>query len=232
MDEQKDPYYLTGKNRVMSKDYQGATEAFEKALEANPRSAAAHFELGVLYEKNSTNSARAIYHFEEYLRLRPNTDLADPVKQQILACKQELARTVSLGPVTQAVQRDLDRFMRENVSLRSQVEDLQSQLAKRPILPPPATPLPPTNVLPSSPGPAVTPLPARPTVTEARTGTTASPNITPAASAAKTHTVKSGETPASIARSYGISLNALLAANPTVNPRRMQVGQTLNIPSR
>ena len=47
----------------------------------------------------------------------------------------------------------------------------------------------------------------------------------------RTHTVVAGETAVRIARHYGISLDALLAANPGLEPRRMRVGQILNIPS-
>jgi len=47
----------------------------------------------------------------------------------------------------------------------------------------------------------------------------------------RTHTVAAGETAVRIARRYGVSLDALLAANPGLEPRRMRVGQVLNIPS-
>ncbi|MBI3191727.1 MAG: hypothetical protein HYZ36_03600, partial [Pedosphaera parvula] len=57
LDEQKDPYFLKGKNRANSMDYQGAIEAFEKALEANPRSASAHKELGMLYYERAKDYA-------------------------------------------------------------------------------------------------------------------------------------------------------------------------------
>jgi LysM repeat protein len=43
--------------------------------------------------------------------------------------------------------------------------------------------------------------------------------------------VQSGETPSSIARKYGIKLETLMAANPGLNPTRLRIGQTLNIPS-
>lgn len=47
-----------------------------------------------------------------------------------------------------------------------------------------------------------------------------------------THTVKSGETLAKIARTNGISLEQLLEANPRfrANPNRIRVGDVLNIP--
>src|SRR5436309_9026453 len=100
MDEQKEPHFLAGKNRVNTMDYNGAIDSFEKALEVNPRSASAHFEVGLLYEKDKQDYAAAIYHFNHFLELRPASDYADVVKQRILACKQELARAVSIGPVT------------------------------------------------------------------------------------------------------------------------------------
>ena len=62
-DEQKDPFYLTGKTRVNDRDYRGAIESFEKALENNPRNAAAHFELGLLYEQQENDCAAALYHY-------------------------------------------------------------------------------------------------------------------------------------------------------------------------
>jgi LysM repeat protein len=43
--------------------------------------------------------------------------------------------------------------------------------------------------------------------------------------------VKTGETPSLIARKYGVKLEALMAANPNLDPHRLRVGQTLKIPS-
>ena len=40
-------------------DYKGAIESFSKALEVNPRSAKAHFELGWLYEEKDPDPAAA-----------------------------------------------------------------------------------------------------------------------------------------------------------------------------
>ena len=50
-DEEKEPHYLAGKNHVNAMDYKGAIESFEKALEVNPQSGLAHFELGWLYDQ-------------------------------------------------------------------------------------------------------------------------------------------------------------------------------------
>ncbi|MEN9219935.1 MAG: LysM peptidoglycan-binding domain-containing protein [Thermostichales cyanobacterium GMQP_bins_62] len=46
----------------------------------------------------------------------------------------------------------------------------------------------------------------------------------------RTHTVAAGETFAIVASRYGIGVDQLQQANPGVNPRRLQIGQTLQLP--
>jgi putative chitinase len=50
------------------------------------------------------------------------------------------------------------------------------------------------------------------------------------APAARTHRVRAGESLASIARRYGITIEALAQANGLSNPNRVRVGQVLVIP--
>src|SRR5947208_3003657 len=103
-DEEKDPHFLSGKSRLSSMDYDGAIAAFENALISNPKSASAHFELALLYEEKKTDYAAAIYHFERHLELRPESNMAETVKQHVLACKLELAKTVPFALVNRQVQ--------------------------------------------------------------------------------------------------------------------------------
>src|SRR5689334_6685174 len=72
LDEQKEPHFLSGKNRVNGMDYPGAIESFEKALEVNPHSASAHFELAWLCEDKVGDPAAAIYHYERFLKYTPS----------------------------------------------------------------------------------------------------------------------------------------------------------------
>jgi LysM repeat protein len=44
------------------------------------------------------------------------------------------------------------------------------------------------------------------------------------------YTIKAGDTFYNIARTFGISLDALLAANPGVNPNRLYIGQVICVP--
>jgi hypothetical protein len=243
LNEEKDPHFLTGKSRISSLDYDGAILAFEKALESNPRSAAAHLELGLLYEEKKKRYATAIYHFEKHLDLRPSSNYAEMVNQHIINCKLELARTVSFALVSHQVQDELRRLNSTNALLREQILQHKSELAHQ------ATVF--SNRLaaammaavqsqrqshealhPISQSPQqVQPPPRR--VVEApppRRVVEATPRVTLAP--ARYHSIRPGDTMASIARTNGIRLDDLMAANPGVDPRKLKQGQLIRLPER
>lgn len=217
VDEQKDAHFLNGRNRSENHDYKGAIEEYEKALEANPRSASAHFELGFLNETEMKDYAAAIYHYEQHLRLRPASDYAERAKGRIRSCKMDLVKNEILAPVNQGMQRDLERLGAENLLLKRQLEALQLQLAARPNIA--SNPLP--NPVPPEPGPTL-----RTRFTNSEPRTFPVPQTRP-----RVHIVKAGETITSIAARYNVKLTTFMAANPKADPRRLKVGQSLNIPN-
>ena len=238
LDEQREPHFLTGKSRVNGMDYEGAVEAFEKALEVNPRSASAHFELGLLCENNQQDFAAAIYHFDRFLKLRPDSEYAEIVKQRVIACKQELAKSVSLGPLSQSMQRDLERLSDENRDLRQKLEAWQTYYAAgggraAVMTNPPVTPTgQPLSVAPGGQSQiAAARASTRTAVPSAPAPKTAAPRPAKPVGTLGTYTIKSGDTPAAIARKYGVKLDALLAANPSLDAKHMRAGQTVTIPS-
>jgi LysM repeat protein len=226
-EEEKEPHFLAGRGRVNTMDFKGAIESFEKALEVNPKSAQAHFELGWLFDQKEPDPAAAIYHYECFLRLAPNSGKEEMVKTRILTCKQQLAQTVSLAPGMEKQQRDLEQLVEENKRLREEIEKwrvyaLRLQSATNQ----PGTAAPGTRMAQASAsgqtaigGAAVSDL------------TSASRSQATSPAGGRAHTVKAGETPSLIARKYGVKLDALMAANPKVDPRRLQVGQILAIPA-
>ena len=225
-DEEKEQFYLAGKSRVNTMDFKGAIESFEKAVEVNPKSAPAHFELGILYEQKEPDPAAAIYHFERYLKLSPNAGKEEIVKTRILACKQQLVQTVNLGPVTEKQQRELEHLVEENKRLREDLEKWRAYAARQPNAASPASA--------EAPAPrAAQPLAAgQPAAGGVSPSNSASAVRPPAASATtlRTHIVKAGETLTIIARRYGVKVEALKAANPKLDPRRLQVGRAVTIP--
>jgi LysM repeat protein len=225
IDEQREPHFMAGKNRVNSMDYKGAIVSFQRALEVNPQSASAHFELGWLFDEKEPDPAAAIYHYGRYLQLMPAAGNGETVRSRILACKQELASTVTLSPVTKTLQDELQRALDQNRGLREQAERWKAYAQQLEVLTNSLTrqrtgTLPEQTTSPSQPGRVDG-------ATSPGTGGARNPG---AATAPRTHTVKAGETPTVIARKYGVKLDALLAANPRMDPRRMRVGTVLVLP--
>ncbi len=228
VDEEKDPAFLSGRSRVEEKDYSGAVECFERALRNNPQSAAAHLELGLLYYRNLSDYAAAIYHFDRFNRLRPQSSKRDVINQFIDVCKRDLAADVPLGSVPLLMQRELDRLTQTNKLLVLEVERLRLQLAQqaqRLSLPIPQPTNPPAA---GSTTPSTVPPPAnqRPPTAAASTQTP------PRASTPRTHVVRHGDTFYSIARAHGTTVAAIRAANPGVNPQRLRTGQVVKLPAR
>lgn len=98
-------------------------------------------------------------------------------------------------------------------------------------LPPAAgSPAPPTPT--EEPAPAPTEPPAQPTTAPPEPEPT-EPPVEPTAEASslgQAYTVQSGDIPVTIAEQFGISVEALLAANPGLDPTGLQVGQVIIIP--
>jgi LysM repeat protein len=242
LDEEKEPHFVLGNSRVNAMDYEGAIEAFQESLEVNPRSAAAHFRLACLYDKNDTKEsdpAAAIFHYQEYLRLDPKADNADVIKGHIYSCKQQLAADVLQMPSASAAQQQLEKIVEQNRQLQQRVDELTEKLrqwnvyyAKQKSAPPNPSPAPNNSQTPVSGSPTPDDIssqsnPAPQTPPARNSHTAASP---PAKPKPHTHTVAAGETLAAIARKANVSLNSLLAANPGVDPKKLHVGQTVNLP--
>jgi tetratricopeptide (TPR) repeat protein len=233
--EEKEPYFQRGKALVNSLDYKGATEAFERALEVNPHNGLAHFELGLLCQRDETDLVAAIYHFGQFLKLHPDSEQAEFARQRIMACKQDFARSieVSLAPVTRGMQRELERANAENGRLTAANRELQQQIEtwKSYYARFPAGQTAPPNPVPPQRQEVADSTPAPPARSTRPPPDKEKPVRTVPASGRRTYTVKRGESLYLIAKRYGVRMNALLDANPQVSPTRLKAGQTLVIPA-
>ncbi len=231
-------WYLRGESLQNSMDYQGAVEAFLKALETNPHSSAAHKKLGILYDREEEvrDYAAAIYHYQRLLALKPEDQHANIIRDAIQNCKQELAGEAGQIPVdevTAKILEERDALGQEVVNLRAENQKLREALMRAgggqgavnlPELGsgagggessgrtadavPRPTPAPPRETRPATPEPEPRPAAGRPT----------------------THVVQKGETLYRIGLRYGVSSTRLQQANPHVNTRTMKVGTVLRIP--
>ena len=239
-DEEKEPHFVLGKSRINAMDYAGAVEAFQESLEANPRSAAAHYQLACLFDTKESDPAAAIFHYQQYLKLDPGARNPEVIRQRIDSCKQQLAADVLQLPSAPAAQQQLEKLVEKNRQLEQNVVQLQgvvkqwsdycasltaARAGAAPNNPPPpagTSQAPDDITLTPGPGPgAPAGAPVRPAPLK-----TAPPKI----SQPRTHAVAANETLVAIARKHGVTVTALQAANPGVNPKKMRVGQVLNLP--
>ena len=130
--DEKDPHFLEGERRESGLDWDGAIQAYERALQSNPNNAAAHLELGILYGEKKNDFATAVYHYQKHLTLYTNSPRREAVLQQIAFCKGELAKTHAVGLLNRDVQRDLEKLMTANDAYRKRIEQLEAELARGP----------------------------------------------------------------------------------------------------
>jgi len=229
-DEEKEPHFVLGQSRVNAMDYQGAAEAFEEAIEVNPHSAPAHYQLAILDENQLSDPAAAIYHYQEYLKFDASAPNAAIVRQHIETCKQQLAENVLSLPASSTTQQQLEKLIEQNRQLQDEVDKWQAYYsAQQAALSNEQARAQAQAVIVSQPVQTAQPVqqqqePVRTTSTSVQsTGTTASQST-------RSHTVAAGETAARIARQYGIKLSQLVAANPGVNLSHIRIGEVLKIP--
>ena len=233
-DELKDPYYLAGKRLVTERDYKGAIEAFEKSLEVNPRSASAHFELGLLCEQRESDFPAAIYHYSRVVKLRGKNYPGELAEGRVKLCEQEMVKAVALPVVDQKIFQQNEQLKNHNQQLLAELETLRAQVAARVL--PATNPVATAGQTTQNIRQATASRPIAETRNAAESGANRASSLERSASVAanaapRTHLVQPRETPAAIARQYKVSLNALLAANPGLEPRRMRAGQSINIPA-
>lgn len=74
-------YNNLGEALRREKQFSAAQNAFKQALSLNPDYSLAHFNLGILYDRDLSSPEQAIFHYKKYLKLRPQATDAPEVRQ-------------------------------------------------------------------------------------------------------------------------------------------------------
>lgn len=236
-DEQNNPHYRAGKEKLSAFDYKAAIECFERALEDNPRSPLTHFELGVLYEQQEHDYAAALYHYNKVLKLRPTGYPSENVRPRLFACRQELVKADSLATISPSSFNEIQALRATNQWLLRELEVTRAQWLGRSMMTNPVATIGQSRRPgPNAPGSGPSNTARSEAGAESRQGGSALTDGPRAATSSnrtvRTYTVKSGDTLASIARQHAVRLESLQTANPGVTPRKLRVGQAINIPAR
>ncbi len=205
--EERDPLVKTGQAYMDVKDWDKAEEAFKQAIENEPRMARPHLHLATIYQQHKINYIHAIYHYDRYLELRPDSEKKELINDQKMKVAKALANIfIKNSAEVKQIIAQAQTLQRENAELKKQLAGAQPR----------------TVTAPQTTAKIATPKPA---------ATAAKP---PAKKHAIYHVV-SGDTLTKIAKKfYGNNDYApILEANRDTlrNAHSLKVGQTLVIPA-
>lgn len=208
--EERDPLVKTGQAYMEQQEWDKAIESFKQATENEPLMARPHLDLAVIYQQYKPNYIHAIYHYDRYLELRPDSEKATFINEQKIKVAKALANTlINNSPEVKKVVEELQRLRQENAALKKQIAAKASSSVQKKA------------------------------ESQPKTVTETIPKSTPVAPAAKTHQIYHvvvGDTLTRIAQEfYGDSgkWDVIFEANKdTLNsPGDLRVGQTLVIPN-
>ncbi len=212
--EERDPLVKTGVAYMEQSQWDEAEQAFKEALDNDPLMAKPHLNLALIYQQYKPNYIYAIYHYDRYLELRPESEKATFIREQRDKVSRALAiQAIQQSPEIQKVAVELKRLQQENESLRKQL---------------------------ASSGPSSRQAPQAAAVVKTEPKPEPAPTtVKPAAKPARSHsiyTVVAGDNLTKIAtKFYGDSSHSdiIFDANrdSLSNPNSLRVGQTLVIPS-
>jgi len=132
--DEKNPRVQKGLEQVQIKHWDEAIRQFETALEHNRELARPDLELALIYHQQKKNYVRAIYHYEQYLQKRPDSEKRNLILGWIGQAKISFAALI--GQTTGSISEELIRLTRENNLLRKQLEKTADTLTTAPITKP------------------------------------------------------------------------------------------------
>jgi len=228
--------YLRARRLCEQQDFSGAAEFYNKALVVNPEFANAHLELGLVYENRLADPISAIYHYQRFLELRPDSDKKQLVADFIERAKLSLTAKLSPSPIVDPseltrLENEKMALLQENAALRTRVAELEKAgNTTQPVATAPAATVastsPPVPAAPAE-APGIV-MASAPMMSTSEASTTESPRV-------RTYVVQRHDTLESLAlRYYGsrAAWERIFQANRSGLPSKdqLRVGQQLVIP--
>lgn len=250
-DERREANFVAAYNYNLQGAYEDAVAAYNRAIEANPNNAAAHWDLGFLYQDKFHDYVLSIYHFrrcQQIKKRRHDKDADDPTIENAVRQGQiQLAIQFASALGQQQTQTQLDDFRRRNAELEATIKELKLRLAAAQLTDlNGATPTDPgsgsiaasTSVQPVSPRPPsisssgspVKPSNPNSAQRDSAVKTPSTAHVEASTAKSRIHTVRTGDTFATIARRYGVTIPQLQSANRNLDARKLRPGQSVVIP--
>jgi len=228
--EENHPLVKQATVAMEARDVDKARDLLQRALRKDPDLARAHLNLALIYDENLKDYLMAVYHYRQYLTLRPDSGKRPLIEQAIESAAMSYAVSLPMNP---SMQRQADELRQENAMLRERLQQVAALLHQARAS---------SGGAPLSPVVSAVPAPLRPdvsAVTDTRApNSVAAPEPTPqplSVPIPREYTVVAGDTLSRISQKvYGTPsrwediFNANKAALP--RPDRVKVGQKLIVP--
>jgi LysM repeat protein len=138
--EESNPDIRKGLEQAQLKKWTEAARYFNEALENNPELARPDLELALIYQQQTKDYIRAIYHYQRYLEKRPGTEkkelIADWIRQA------EISFAAEIGETAGDISEEIVRLTRENNLLRQQLARMAAPSIQKPLPEPKPEPKP------------------------------------------------------------------------------------------
>ena len=109
-----------------ARDFRGAINAYEQALDGTGKTAEAHFRMGLIYSEKLNDPVGAVHHFRRYMELSPTGAHVGEAKANL--DRLDLTLATSLAGGTLISHAEALRLKTENSDLRKQLAAAQSGL--------------------------------------------------------------------------------------------------------
>lgn len=106
-------------------DLEGARLIYQSLLDQNPRIARAHLAFAFLHDEKGGDPLLALYHYNRYLALRPETEKRGMIESRIRSTQLVLAGTVFTNEA--AILKRMGEVERENAGLKVRAANLEAQ---------------------------------------------------------------------------------------------------------
>lgn len=123
------PAIRKARAKLREGDKQSALELLNRAIDEKPRLAQAHLEVAQLYDDYNHNYVRAIYHYEHYLELRPQTEKREMIEGFIR--KARIAFAASMAEQIPGLDKKVQALQEDNDRLKKDLQQVRENLARR-----------------------------------------------------------------------------------------------------
>ncbi|MFC1497451.1 hypothetical protein ACFLS1_03120 [Verrucomicrobiota bacterium] len=104
---------------------ESAIRLYQDALDNNSKLARAHLDLAVLLHDNAEEKdhIRAIYHYQRYIELRPETEKREMIENRIRLASQSFAASV-----TRSDSEDIEALKKKNAILEEKLRQVNQKI--------------------------------------------------------------------------------------------------------